>query len=93
MAEVNLEKLSLLPEEMLSFTLSSIQRSAKPESLARIGQLALKGRSTIKTPHYIANTSRGVVPHVSQDNLVRYCHVRGLYVGLEDCMFSFPSHG
>ncbi|KAE9966126.1 hypothetical protein BLS_007208 [Venturia inaequalis] len=91
MAEVDVEKLSLLPEEMLYFTLSSIQRSAKGSHHgARIGQLALKGHSAIKTPHYIANTSRGVVPHVSQDNLARYCNVAGLYVGLEDFIEKQP---
>lgn len=81
MDQIDLEKLSLLPEEMLSFTLSSFSRSGP-----RVGSLALKGRSTMKTPCCIGNTSRGAVPHVSQDNLARYRELGGLYVGLEDCM-------
>lgn len=85
MADINIEKLSLLPEEMFAFTLSSVKRTGP-----RLGQLAIKGRSTIKTPHYIANTSRGVIPHISQDNLAKYCSINGLYMGLEDCMYSVP---
>ncbi|QDS68556.1 hypothetical protein FKW77_000074 [Venturia effusa] len=85
MAEFELDKLSFLPEEMIAFTLSSMSRSGP-----RLGQLALRGRATIKTPHYIANTSRGVVPHVSQDNLTKYCNINGLYVGLEDFVEKQP---
>ena len=88
MADINIEKLSLLPEEMLSFTLlTSIQRAGP-----RLGQLALRERSKIATPHYIANTSRGVVPHISQDNLVRHCKLDGLYLGLEDCTWLFDTN-
>jgi queuine tRNA-ribosyltransferase accessory subunit len=51
----------------------------------RLGQLARAGRKTIKTPNYVALTSRGVVPHISHDTLRRHTAVAGVYIGLEDC--------
>jgi queuine tRNA-ribosyltransferase len=74
------EKLSQMPEEMLAFTIDSAQRSC-----ARVGSLAVKGRTPIATPHYVATTSRGVVPHLSHDNLLRHTKIRSMYFGLEDC--------
>ncbi|KAL1974839.1 hypothetical protein VTN31DRAFT_5043 [Thermomyces dupontii] len=50
---------------------------------ARRGTLSLAGRS-IPTPHYLALTSRGAVPHISHDNLREHCAVKGVYLGLED---------
>jgi hypothetical protein len=81
MAEVNEEKLSQLPEEMLSFTLAGAAQRLAP----RLGTLAIKGRTQIQTPNYIGNTSRGVLPHISQDNQRRHTRISGLYMGLEDC--------
>jgi len=74
-------KLSQMPEEMLAFTIeSALQRSG-----ARLGSLALKGRDTIATPNYVVATSRGIVPHLSHDNLWQYTKIGSLYFGLEDC--------
>ncbi|KAK8154118.1 tRNA-guanine(15) transglycosylase-like protein [Phyllosticta citribraziliensis] len=56
----------------------------------RLGSLSLPGKSAIPTPHYIANTSRGVVPHLSQDNLEKHTNINGLYLGLEDFIEKAP---
>ena len=53
----------------------------------RLGRLSLPGRNAIETPHYIGLTSRGVIPHLSQDNLARLSSISGAYVSLEDCKF------
>ncbi|KLU90013.1 tRNA-guanine transglycosylase, partial [Magnaporthiopsis poae ATCC 64411] len=63
-----------------------ILRSALVEaSAARLGRLALPGRRPIDTPNFFAATSRGVVPHLTPDNLVRHDDlVRGTYLAFED---------
>lgn len=53
----------------------------------RLGRLSLPGRNAIETPHYIGLTSRGVIPHLSQDNLARLSSISGVYAALEDCKF------
>ena len=52
---------------------------------ARLGELTLPHRRSIQTPHYLAITSRGVVSHLSQDNLQRHTQIKAAYLGLEDC--------
>ncbi|KAJ9616960.1 hypothetical protein H2200_000680 [Cladophialophora chaetospira] len=81
MEPVNSASLRQLPEEMLRFV---IQHAATSECAARLGQLSLRGRASISTPHFIATTSRGVVPHLSQDNLQRHTEVSAVYLPLED---------
>ncbi|EME43681.1 hypothetical protein DOTSEDRAFT_92801, partial [Dothistroma septosporum NZE10] len=56
----------------------------------RLGRLALPGRRVINTPHYLGNTSRGVVPHITQDTFVRDTSINGVYVGLEDFIEKAP---
>ena len=51
----------------------------------RLGRLSLQGRNAIDTPHYLGLTSRGVIPHLSQDNLDRLSSISGVYAALEDC--------
>ncbi|KAK0651607.1 tRNA-guanine(15) transglycosylase-like protein [Cercophora newfieldiana] len=53
-------------------------------SAARLGRLALAGRQTIETPNYFAATSRGVVPHMTPDNVEKHFHAGGAYMALED---------
>ncbi|KAK7555195.1 tRNA-guanine transglycosylase family protein [Phyllosticta paracitricarpa] len=57
----------------------------------RLGSLSIPGKPAIPTPNYIANTSRGVVPHLSQDNLEKHTDINGLYLGLEDFIEKAPS--
>lgn len=76
-----MQKLDQLPPEMLEFTLLKTTGALAP----RLGRLSLSGRKSILTPGFIGNTSRGVIPHVSQDNFRKSVDVNGVYVALEDC--------
>lgn len=77
--------LSRLPLEMLAFTL----REAATNSLGpRVGQFLRGTHPAINTPHYVATTSRGVVPHVSPDILAKSTAVSAVYIPLEDCEYS-----
>jgi queuine tRNA-ribosyltransferase subunit QTRTD1 len=53
----------------------------------RLGRLSLPSRNAIETPHYLALTSRGVLPHLSQDNFAQLTSISGVYAALEDCRF------
>jgi queuine tRNA-ribosyltransferase len=77
------EKLSQMPEEMFAFTIESTLQHSVP----RVGRLTLKNRTHIPTPNYVATTSRGVVPHLTQDNIAKHTAIRSMYFGLEDCKF------
>ncbi len=74
-----------------TFTLKSSETMA-----ARIGRLALPGRASLETPHYIAHTSRGLVPHLSQDSFRMRTGITAVYLGLEECRrhrYHAPSRG
>ena len=79
----NSQSVSELPDEMLSFVLA--QREAVNIG-PRLGRLITRSRTPLQTPHYVANTSRGVVPHISHDVLRKHTWIRGVYIALEDCM-------
>jgi len=80
-APVNSASTAQLPDEMFRFIL---QHAVPSESGARLGELALRHKHVINTPHYIVPTSRGAVPHLSPDNLARHTSISALYVALED---------
>ena len=63
----------------------SITKTTSSSLGPRSGTLRLPGRKPIDTPHYVAITSRGAVPHISQDNLAKQTNIGGVYVALEDC--------
>ncbi|KAL8772771.1 MAG: hypothetical protein Q9209_002116 [Squamulea sp. 1 TL-2023] len=50
----------------------------------RIGRLSPSGRKPIETPHYLAMSSRGCVPHLSQDMMRDNTSIKGMYAALED---------
>lgn len=79
---VNGASAAQLPDEMFRFIL---QHAAPSESGARLGELTLRQRHRINTPHYVASTSRGAVPHLSPDNLARHTRISAVYLALEDC--------
>lgn len=60
-------------------------QSSSQDGGMRLGSLTVHNQQTIKTPHYVAISSRGCVPHVTQDNLYRRTGVCGMHVALEDC--------
>ena len=51
----------------------------------RLGTLSLPGKTLIKTPHFLALTSRGLIPHITQDNLKAHVNARSVHIALEDC--------
>lgn len=62
-----------------------ILRSAVGDgTAARLGRLAFPQRTPIETPNFFAVTSRGVVPHITPDNVAKYGHFGGAYMALED---------
>ncbi|CAD6572564.1 MAG: hypothetical protein ASARMPRED_005457 [Alectoria sarmentosa] len=67
--------------KLVSFQLSRPQ-SDKDEP--RVGRLTFQGRSPIDTPHYVAVSSRGAVPHLSQDMMRDSTSTRALYTAVED---------
>lgn len=74
--------LGQLPDEMFSIIKSTTHTHTLSPRLAR---LSLPGRRILDTPHYLATTSRGVVPHLTQDTFRRDTSINGVYVALEDC--------
>ncbi|KAF7192613.1 Queuine tRNA-ribosyltransferase accessory subunit 2 [Pseudocercospora fuligena] len=77
-------KLDQLPPEMFSIIKSA--GSYAP----RLGRLALPNKRIVATPHYLANTSRGVVPHITQDTFTRDTDISAVYVALEDFIEKIP---
>jgi hypothetical protein len=73
---------------VMSFELlkASVIREGLPT--ARLGRLVLASRPSLDTPNYFGITSRGVVPHVTPDNVSRYLPIGGAYMALEDCKWS-----
>ncbi|KAF1943968.1 tRNA-guanine transglycosylase family protein [Clathrospora elynae] len=71
---------------MLEFTLLPTTGALAP----RLGRLSLAGRKSILTPDFIGNTSRGVIPHISQDNFRKTVNFDGVYVALEDFVEKYP---
>lgn len=64
---------------------SVLTTAAGDGTTARLGKLALPGRRPIETPNYTGVTSRGVIPHVTQDHLSKYSSLGSAYMALEDC--------
>ena len=63
------------------FTLPSTNAGGK----ARHGRLSCLDRREVETPTYIALSSRGAVPHLSQDTARDNTALAGLHTALEDC--------
>ena len=76
------ERFAQMPVEMFT-----IIKSATAGLGPRLSRWSLAGRNTIDTPHYLGITSRGVVPHLTQDTFARDAGISGVYVPLEDCTF------
>ncbi|KAF2841238.1 tRNA-guanine transglycosylase [Patellaria atrata CBS 101060] len=86
MAGMTSDKLSRLPEEMISFNILK----TLPQIEARLGKFSFPGKATIDTPHYIGITSRGVIPHISQDVYRKHMNCPGVYIALEDYIEKVP---
>lgn len=68
----------------LDMFLFKLIKASKEQFAPRLGSLLTKS-VTINTPHYVPNTSRGLVPHISQDMMQKHTEVQGVYLALEDC--------
>ena len=55
---------------------------------ARLGRLIVSKGHVLDTPTFVSQGSRGVVPHLSHDNLRNHTHIKGVYTALEDCSSS-----
>ncbi|KAI9740513.1 MAG: hypothetical protein M1834_005093 [Cirrosporium novae-zelandiae] len=84
MADPSSTKLS---DEMLSF---NILQPATEAVSVRLGKLSIPGRKSIYTPHYVANTSRGAVSHISQDNIRSKTSISSAYFAIEDFIEKAP---
>ena len=74
--------------QMFSFRMI---KAPLPGRGARLGRLTTAGSSVpIDTPSFLAPSSRGVVPHLSHDNLREHTAIRGVYLALEDCTLVHP---
>ncbi|KIW18202.1 hypothetical protein PV08_02490 [Exophiala spinifera] len=89
MAPIEVSSLGQPPDEMLRFIL---QHGAVSELGARLGQLTIHDKPVIHTPHYIVPTSRGAIPHVSQDILRKHTRISAAYVSLEDFIEKLPDN-
>jgi queuine tRNA-ribosyltransferase subunit QTRTD1 len=74
---------------MIEFTLLKATGALAP----RLGRLSLAGRKKMLTPGFVGNTSRGAIPHVSQDTFRKSVDLDGVYMPLEDCMRPPVVHG
>jgi len=90
MAVGNSSALGELPDEMFQ-----IIKAAGSALTPRLGRIAIPGRKVMETPHFLAGTSRGAVPHITQDTFARDTSIGAVYVALEDCKtpYSLPSSG
>lgn len=68
----------------LSFELKDISSS---DCVQRLGKLKRKERIPIDTPHYFPISSRGFVPHLSQDIVRDKTSIKGIYLALEDSSY------
>lgn len=76
------------PREMLNFVL---RQGDFTKAGLRLGQLARRGGAEVATPTFIASTSRGIIPHITQDVMSKLIKVPAVYIGLEDCKSSFTA--
>lgn len=83
MEDANGAPVAQFEDDMLRFVIQ--QHATASQTAARLGQLALRSRPSINTPNYIVPISRGVIPHLSQDNLQKHTRISAVYVPLEDC--------
>ncbi|KZF20314.1 tRNA-guanine transglycosylase family protein [Xylona heveae TC161] len=74
--------------EMLSFNILKAQKHDRAG--LRLGRLLLSDRTPIETPHFISITSRGAIPHITQDTMKKHTKTNSVYVALEDFIEKAP---
>lgn len=63
-----------------------LKASARGPASARLGKLSTKGRKPIDTPNFVAMSSRGVIPHLTPDMVIKATDFGAAHMALEDCM-------
>ena len=56
----------------------------------RLGALSFPNRAPMQTPHYLPVSSKGTVPHITQDNMRDHTGLKSIYAALEDCELPLP---
>lgn len=69
----------------LSFEVLTQPNGSASSTSARLGLFQRHDRTSIASPHYVAISSRGAVPHLSQDVMAKHTDLKGVYLALEDC--------
>ncbi|KAK0392273.1 hypothetical protein NLU13_1769 [Sarocladium strictum] len=76
-----------------------LKSSARGTPSARLGTLSISGRKPIDTPNFVALTSRGIVPHLTQDMVHKATDFGAAHMALEDFIerkdppiYETPSH-
>ena len=72
-----------LNTKSMSFDISASSGTHNVEP--RLGRLSCSGRKDIQTPNHFALSSRGAIPHLSQDTVRDNSEVKGVYTAIEDC--------
>nr|POE87590.1 queuine trna-ribosyltransferase accessory subunit 2 [Quercus suber] len=75
-------------DEMFNITVDAV--TANNFGPRRAQLLLTPEHTLLETPHYLAITSRGVVPHLSPDTFIRDTNLVGVYIGLEDFIERAP---
>ncbi|EHY54182.1 Queuine tRNA-ribosyltransferase accessory subunit 2 [Exophiala dermatitidis] len=89
MDEINGAPLASLPGDMFKLLL---QHTAASEGAARLGLMSFRSTTTtLKTPNYIVPTSRGAIPHLTQDNVQKHTKIAAVYHSLEDFIEKSPT--
>jgi queuine tRNA-ribosyltransferase accessory subunit len=65
-----------------------IKKSDIESNTERLGVLSFEDRHAVETPHYIAISSRGCIPHLTPDNVRTQTSIKSIYTAFEDCKFS-----
>jgi len=84
MAALNTHSSKNPSSKLLSFEHLGVSGNSE----SRLGHLRFRNRTPIDTPHYVAVSSRGAVPHLSQDTMRNSTSIKGMYAALEDCEYS-----
>ncbi|KAH6987396.1 tRNA-guanine(15) transglycosylase-like protein [Ilyonectria sp. MPI-CAGE-AT-0026] len=73
------------PSGTSNLAMFEILKSATADAgAARLGRLALASRRVMETPNYLAVASRGVIPHLTPENMERYTAFDAAYMAIED---------
>lgn len=86
-SQVKMAKPTSKESTLTMFELLKPSAAATEAGVARLGRLAFaSNRRIMQTPNYIAVASRGVVPHLTPDNVAKHTTFDAAYLAIEDCM-------